>query len=61
MAPYSLVEAGLVALLLEVVRSSETSVNFNDITRRHIPDGCHLHRRIKWAHVLDIFHHPALA
>jgi hypothetical protein len=27
------------------MRTSETSVYFNETTRRHISDGCHLHTR----------------
>jgi hypothetical protein len=33
------------ALMTEAVRISETSVNFYEITRRKIPEGCHLHTR----------------
>jgi hypothetical protein len=29
--------------LMEAASTSETSVYFNDTTRRNIPDGCHLH------------------
>jgi hypothetical protein len=28
---------------MEAVRDSETSVHFNEPTRRYIPEGCHLH------------------
>jgi hypothetical protein len=28
---------------MEAVRTSETSVHFNETTRRYIPEGCHLH------------------
>jgi hypothetical protein len=31
-----------IALMMETVRTSETSVYFNNTTRRHIPEGCHL-------------------
>jgi hypothetical protein len=30
---------------MEKVPASETSVDFNETTRRYIPDGCHLHTR----------------
>jgi hypothetical protein len=35
-----------VAMLMDVVRTSETSVYtyFKEITRRYIPEGCHLRR-----------------
>jgi hypothetical protein len=29
------------AMAMETVRTSETSVYFNEITQRHIPEGCH--------------------
>jgi hypothetical protein len=32
----------LFALMMEAVRSSETSVNFYETTRRNIPEGWHL-------------------
>jgi hypothetical protein len=32
-------------LMMEAVRTSETSVNFYETTRRNIPEGCHLHTR----------------
>jgi len=46
-APYSLVEAyrRFIALMMEAVRPSETSVNFKDTTRRYIQENCHLTRR----------------
>jgi hypothetical protein len=28
---------------MEAVRTSETSVYFNETTRRYFPEGCHLH------------------
>jgi hypothetical protein len=31
------------ALMIVAVRASETSVYFNETTRRYIPEGCHLH------------------
>jgi hypothetical protein len=31
------------ALMMEAVRTSETSIYFNETTRRYIPEGCHLH------------------
>jgi hypothetical protein len=30
---------------MEIVRQSETSVYFNETTRRYNPEGCHLHTR----------------
>jgi hypothetical protein len=43
-APYSLVEADrrFIALMMEAVHPSETSVYFNDIKRRYIPENCYL-------------------
>jgi hypothetical protein len=45
----SLVEAvrriRLIALMMEAVRTSETSVYFNETTQHCIPEGCHLHTR----------------
>jgi hypothetical protein len=32
-----------VRLTMKAVRTPETSVNFNEITPRYIPQGCHLH------------------
>jgi hypothetical protein len=32
-------------MVMEAVRTSETSVCFNDTTRRYIPEGCHFHTR----------------
>jgi hypothetical protein len=32
-------------LMMEAVRTSETSVYSNEITRRYIPEGSHLHNR----------------
>jgi hypothetical protein len=32
-------------LMMEAVRTSETSVYFNETTRRFISEGCHLHIR----------------
>jgi hypothetical protein len=31
-----------IALMMETVRTSETSVCFISISRRYIPEGCHL-------------------
>jgi hypothetical protein len=31
----------MIALMMEAVRTSETSVNFYETTRRNIPEGCH--------------------
>jgi hypothetical protein len=33
------------ALMMKAVRTAETSVYFNETTRRFTPDGCHLHTR----------------
>jgi hypothetical protein len=33
------------ALMLEAVRTTETSVNVCETTRRHTPEDCHLHTR----------------
>jgi hypothetical protein len=33
------------ALMMEEVRTSETSVYSNETTRRYIPEGCNLHTR----------------
>jgi membrane-bound lytic murein transglycosylase MltF len=35
----------MIALMMEAVRSSETSVNFYQTTRRNIPEDSHLHTR----------------
>jgi hypothetical protein len=38
--------ASTIAVMMEAVRTSETSVYFiNKTTRRYIPEGCHLHTR----------------
>jgi hypothetical protein len=34
-----------IALMMEAVSTSETSVNFHKTTRCNIPEGCHLHNR----------------
>jgi hypothetical protein len=47
-APLSLVEYRhgiLIALIMEAVSSSETSVNFCHTARRNIPEDSHLHTR----------------
>jgi hypothetical protein len=31
--------------MMEAVRTSETSLNFNETTRRYSPESCHLHTR----------------
>jgi hypothetical protein len=50
-APYTLVEVDrrfrsayciIKAVIMEAVHTSETSVNFYEVTRRSIPEGCHL-------------------
>jgi hypothetical protein len=35
----------IIALMMEVVRTSETSVHFNETTRRYIPESTKLHTR----------------
>jgi hypothetical protein len=35
----------IIALMIEAVRTSETSVNFNVTTRRYIPEDSKLHTR----------------
>jgi hypothetical protein len=37
--------ASIIALIMEVVRNSETSVNFNVTTQRYIPEDSKLHTR----------------
>jgi hypothetical protein len=37
------VEGPLIALMMEAMIISETSVNVHETTRRSIPEGCHLH------------------
>jgi hypothetical protein len=32
-----------IALMMKALSASETSVNFNEATRRNVPEGCHLH------------------
>jgi hypothetical protein len=34
-----------IALMMEMVSTSETSVNFYQTTRRNIPEGSHIHTR----------------
>jgi hypothetical protein len=34
--------ASIIALMMEAVRTSETSFNLNSTTRRYIPDDCKL-------------------
>jgi hypothetical protein len=35
----------IVAQMIEVVRKSETSADFNETIRRFFPEGCHRHAR----------------
>jgi hypothetical protein len=35
--------SGRYTLMMEAVSTSETSISFNEVTRRYIPQGCHLH------------------
>jgi hypothetical protein len=37
----------LIALMMEAVRTSETSVYYSEITRRNIPEGSNLHIRLR--------------
>jgi len=37
--------ASIIRAMMEVVRTSETSVNFNETTRRYIPEDSKLHTR----------------
>jgi hypothetical protein len=36
----------IISLMMEVVRTSETSVYFNETTWRSIPDGCHIQETV---------------
>jgi hypothetical protein len=38
---------GFITMMMEAVRTSETSVYFNETTRRYIPEGCHLQVKLK--------------
>jgi hypothetical protein len=40
--PCSLVEVAMIALMMEATTTSETSLNFNQTTRRNIPEDSHL-------------------
>jgi hypothetical protein len=42
-----------IALMMEAVRTSESSVCFNETTRRYMPEGCHFHLQITKTHVDD--------
>jgi hypothetical protein len=35
----------MIALIMEAVRTSETSVSYNETALRNIPEGSHLHAR----------------
>jgi hypothetical protein len=37
----------IVALIMEAVRTFETSVKFYESTRRNIPRGCHIYTRLR--------------
>jgi hypothetical protein len=37
----------MIALIMEAISTSETSVNFYQITRRNIPEDSHLHTRCR--------------
>jgi hypothetical protein len=39
-AIYNLKKIAFIALMTEAVRTSETSVYFNETTRHYIPEGC---------------------
>jgi hypothetical protein len=48
-------------MMMEAVRTSETSVHFYDTAMRYIPEGCHLHTRLSEnlkSHNLIFFHAP---
>jgi hypothetical protein len=50
--------ASNIALMMEAVCASETSVYFSDTTRRYIPESCHLnarHRENLKSHAMDKF------
>jgi hypothetical protein len=34
-----------IAVMMDAVPASDTSACFNEITQRHIPEGCHLYPR----------------
>jgi hypothetical protein len=36
-------DTSIVALMMKAIRSSETSVNFNETTLHYIPEGCDLY------------------
>jgi hypothetical protein len=36
-----------IALMMEAVHTSETSINFYETTRRNIPEGYHFHSRFR--------------
>jgi hypothetical protein len=40
-----MIQKAMIALMIEVARTFETSVYFNEIARRSIREGCHLHTR----------------
>jgi hypothetical protein len=40
MCTVSIIKAMMVALMMDAVRTSDTSVYFYETTRRHIPEGC---------------------
>jgi hypothetical protein len=42
---YSAVQSQGDALLMKAVRTADTSVYFDETTRRYIPDSCHLYTR----------------
>jgi hypothetical protein len=37
----------IIPLIMQVVRTSETSVYANDTTRCYVPENCHLHTRCR--------------
>jgi hypothetical protein len=41
----SIIRATLIALMMEVVSTTETSVNFYQTTRRNTPEDSHFHTR----------------
>jgi N-dimethylarginine dimethylaminohydrolase len=45
-----------IALMMEAVRTSEASAYSNEITRRYIPEVCHLHTRRRENLTSHFFH-----
>jgi hypothetical protein len=43
---WDIVQFSFIALMMEAVSTSETSVNFYETTQRNIPEGCHLYDKL---------------